>query len=131
VGAAARDRNGDIAAATSTGGTPRKVPGRVGDAALIGCGTFADNRAGGVSCTGWGESIIRAGMARAAIDRLRTGESAQGAAEQALADLDSYIKGLGGLIVVDRSGRLAAVYNTPYMARGWWEPGMQEPRVFI
>lgn len=131
VGAAARDVNGNIAAATSTGGTPRKIPGRVGDAALIGSGTFADNRAGGVSCTGWGESIIRAGTARTAIDRLRAGESAEAAAGFAVVDLERLTKGLGGLIVVDTDGRTAAVYNTPFMARGWWEPGLAAPHVLI
>jgi beta-aspartyl-peptidase (threonine type) len=128
VGAVARDVRGDIAAATSTGGTPKKIPGRVGDSALIGCGTFADNKAGGVSATGWGESIIRVGTARTVIDRLRDGDSAEAAARFAVDELAGQTeKGLGGVIVVDARGDHAAIFNTPNMARGWWTPGMAEP----
>ncbi len=131
VGAVARDRRRDIAAATSTGGTPKKIPGRVGDSPLIGCGTYADNRAGGVSVTGWGESIIRVGTARTVIDHLRAGRSAEEAAKLALGELGGQIKGLGGVIVIDSAGRLAAPYNTPQMARGWWRSGMDAPFVAI
>jgi len=128
VGAVALDRCGDIAAATSSGGTPKKIPGRVGDSALIGCGTFADNRAGGVSSTGWGESIIRTGMARTVIERLRAGDGAVAAARFAVAELGRQKeKGLGGVIVIDVRGGHAAVFNTPNMARAWWTPGMAEP----
>ncbi len=133
VGAVARDRRGDIAAATSTGGTPKKIPGRVGDSCLIGCGTYADSRVGGVSATGWGESIIRCGTARTAIDALRAGERnssgnrAEAAAKHAIEELSRQAKGLGGVIVISARGEYAAVYNTPCMARGWWEPAMAEP----
>ncbi len=68
VGAVALDRSGSIASATSTGGTPNKYPGRVGDSPLIGCGTYADNETGGVSATGWGESIIKVVLAKRVID---------------------------------------------------------------
>ena len=131
VGAVARDAHGDIAAATSTGGTPKKIPGRVGDSPLIGCGTYADNRAGGVSVTGWGESIIRMGTARTVIEHLRAGESAEDAAEAALRELAGQVKGLGGVIVIDNAGRHAAPFNTPQMARGWWRAGMDAPYVAI
>jgi len=131
VGAVARDARGDIAAATSTGGTPKKIPGRVGDSPLIGCGTFADNRAGGVSVTGWGESIIRMGTARTVIEHLRAGRSAEEAADAALRELAGQVKGLGGVIVIDSAGRNAAHYNTPQMARGWWREGMDTPYVAI
>jgi beta-aspartyl-peptidase (threonine type) len=132
VGAVALDCHGDIAAATSTGGTPKKIPGRVGDSALIGCGTFADNRAGGVSATGWGESIMRTGTARTVIERLRAGDGAEAAARFAVGELSRQTdKGLGGVIVIDASGEYAAVFNTPNMARGWWMPKMAEPFVAI
>jgi len=131
VGAVALDLRGNIAAATSTGGTPKKIPGRVGDSPLIGCGTFADNRAGGVSATGWGESIIRTGTARTVIERLRAGANAHDAAAFAVEELGRQVKGLGGVIVIGAGGDHAAVYNTPNMARGWWRFGMSEPEVTI
>src|ERR1700736_3575411 len=71
VGAVAMDRNGQLFAATSTGGTCCKLPGRVGDSPLIGCGCYADLEAGGVSCTGYGEAIMKIVMAKTATDFLR------------------------------------------------------------
>jgi beta-aspartyl-peptidase (threonine type) len=68
VGAVARDRKGRVAAATSTGGTQDKAPGRVGDSAIPGSGTYADDRRGAASCTGWGEPILRAALAKTAVD---------------------------------------------------------------
>ena len=131
VGAVAIDCQGDVAAGTSTGGTPKKIPGRVGDSCQIGCGTFADNRYGAVSVTGWGESIIKAGTARTVIERLRAGDLPEEAAAVALQDLSELVRGLGGVIVVDHLGRYAACFNTPCMARGWWLSGMQAPWVGI
>ena len=121
VGAVARDGNGLIAAATSTGGTLNKYPGRVGDSPLIGAGTYADSRLGGASSTGWGEGIIRVVMAKAAVSDLATGHDAGAAGLTALADLDR-VDGRGGVIVVDRAGRAAAAFNTPRMARGLATP---------
>jgi beta-aspartyl-peptidase (threonine type) len=117
VGAVARDQQGNVVAATSTGGTLDKYPGRVGDSPLIGSGTYADSRLGGASCTGWGEGIIRVVMAKAAIDRIAGGDSAVEAAESALGDLHR-IGGHGGLILIDRAGQPVAAFNTPRMARG-------------
>src|SRR5687767_11847980 len=74
VGAVARDSQGRLAAATSTGGTTRKLPGRLGDTPLIGCGTFARAGAGAASCTGIGEAIIKTTLARWAVDRLATAQ---------------------------------------------------------
>ena len=71
VGAVALDANGRLFAATSTGGTCCKLPGRVGDSPLIGCGCYADSSAGGVSCTGYGEAIMKIVMAKTAVDYLR------------------------------------------------------------
>jgi len=117
VGAVARDSSGCIVAATSTGGTLDKYPGRVGDSPLIGSGTYADSRLGGASCTGWGEGIIRVVMAKSTIDRIAAGDELTAAASAALQDL-SRVDGRGGMILVDHQGQPAAVFNTPRMARG-------------
>jgi beta-aspartyl-peptidase (threonine type) len=117
VGAVARDRKGRLAAATSTGGTQDKAPGRVGDSALVGSGTFADDRHGAASCTGWGEPIVRSVLAKSAVDRLGRGRGPDVASRAALREL-ARLSGFGGLILVDRSGRTAAAFNTPRMARG-------------
>ena len=119
VGAVAMDRHGDIAAATSTGGSPRKLPGRVGDSPLIGCGTYAENAVGGVSCTGWGEAIIKVGLARHVAELMRQDETAQDAAVQAIATLKNRVDGLGGVICIDAFGRIGWAFNTPRMARGY------------
>jgi beta-aspartyl-peptidase (threonine type) len=121
VGAVAADRRGRVAAATSTGGTQDKAPGRVGDSPLVGAGTYADDRAGAVSCTGWGEGILRLVLAKAAADRMERGATPALAGRDALATLRR-VRGHAGLILVDRRGRAAAVFNTPRMARGIASP---------
>src|ERR1700758_489381 len=73
VGAIALDRNGNIAAATSTGGTLNKAPGRLGDSSLIGCGCYADNKTAAASLTGWGEPIMKLVLAKWAADRVASG----------------------------------------------------------
>jgi beta-aspartyl-peptidase (threonine type) len=128
VGAVALDREGHVAAATSTGGTPDKHPGRIGDTPLIGCGTYADDLAGAISCTGWGESIIRLVLARRAAELIERGEPAQAAAETALALLRARVGGLAGMIVVAgpqtaARGPLGIAFNTARMARGAWVEG--------
>ena len=117
VGAVACDGDGRVAAATSTGGTQDKLPGRVGDSAVIGAGTYADERSGAVSSTGWGEGILRMTLAKAATDRMASGMSPGRAGQASIRSLDR-VKGKAGLILVDRRGRAAAVFNTPRMARG-------------
>ncbi len=107
----------DVAAATSTGGTQDKAPGRVGDTAIIGAGTYADDRAGAVSATGWGESILRLALAKAAADRMARGMRPGRAGRSAL-DTLKRVRGKAGLILVDGKGHVAAVFNTPRMARG-------------
>lgn len=116
VGAVARDAQGNIAAATSTGGTSNKLPGRVGDSPLIGCGAYADNRTGGVSATGWGEALMKVVMSKTTCDFMARGSDAQHAAEMAVRVLAERVRGLGGVIVVDASGRVGAAHNTPRMA---------------
>jgi beta-aspartyl-peptidase (threonine type) len=114
VGAVAVDAAGHVAAATSTGGMVGKRPGRVGDSALIGAGTYADDAAGAASATGHGERIIQVSLAKGAIDLLRAGLPAQEAAERALAAL-SRVSGRAGLIVVGRAGDIGVVFNTTSM----------------
>lgn len=118
VGAVARDAQGHVAAATSTGGTTGKLPGRVGDSPLIGCGTWADDRTGAVSCTGLGEAIIRVTLARHAADLLGSGLDASTAAQRAIATL-ARGRGAGGLILVSKTGELGWAFDTERMARAW------------
>ena len=115
VGAVALDAAGNLCAATSTGGTFFKYPGRVGDSPLIGCGCYADNEAAAVSCTGHGESIMKIVMAKTASDFVAAGQDAQSAAEAAVKMLTRRTAGTGGLIIVDRAGRPGAAFSTPQM----------------
>ncbi len=122
VGAVARDLHGHLAAATSTGGMTMKRPGRVGDAPLLGCGTYADDALAAVSCTGHGERIIQLTLARHAADLVGGGRSALEAAREAAALLAARVGGEGGLILVGPSGAPALAFNTPAMSRAWSEP---------
>ena len=130
VGAVALDREGRLFAATSTGGTCCKLPGRVGDSPLIGCGCYADSQAGGVSCTGYGEAIMKIVMAKTAVDFLRRDSSkeeekravAQQAVQNAVQLLAERGRGTGGLILLDRFGTPAFAFNTPRMAYGFVNP---------
>ncbi len=122
VGAVARDVQGHIVAGTSTGGTCCKLPGRVGDSPLIGCGCYADIEAGGVSCTGWGEAIMKVVLAKSAADDLRSGKNAQEAAAAAVQLLARRAHGAGGLILLDRNGQPGFAFNTPHMAYGYIAP---------
>ncbi|MBN1895407.1 isoaspartyl peptidase/L-asparaginase, partial [bacterium] len=131
VGAVAMDQEGRIAAGTSTGGTPKKIPGRVGDTPIIGAGTYAENAAGGVSCTGWGEAIMKVMLAREVAERMRRGADAQKAAAAGIRVLVRRGDGLGGVICMDRFGRIGIAYNTPRMARGWVDPKTQNLMVRV
>ena len=116
VGAVALDASGNLASGTSTGGTLYKYPGRVGDSALIGCGCYADNLSSAVSCTGHGESIMRVVLAKTVTDLVSTGRSPQEAADAAIALLGNRTQGKGGLIILDRKGRVGTAFSTPQMA---------------
>lgn len=132
VGAVAVDRGGTIVAGTSTGGTPNKYPGRVGDSALIGCGTYADSAVGGVSCTGWGEAIIKVVLAKTTIDLMdQNAGQPQAAAEWGIKLLALKAEGLGGLIVLSKEGKVGCAFNTPRMARGYRTSEMGEPRIEV
>jgi len=129
VGAVALDRHGMVAAATSTGGMVGKRPGRVGDSALIGCGTYADSTLGGVSCTGSGEAIIRVVLARRALDFLKEADDPHYAAKVAVDLLVEEGRGEGGLILVDWRGRVGYAQSTPLMPVAWMSPALDAPRV--
>jgi beta-aspartyl-peptidase (threonine type) len=116
VGAVALDRTGNIAAATSTGGTLNKTPGRVGDSSLIGCGCYADNESAAVSLTGWGEAIMKLVLGKWAADHVASGPTPQQAAEEALRYLNARLNAHGGIIIVDAKGRIGLAHNTPRMA---------------
>lgn len=139
VGAVAIDREGRLFAATSTGGTCCKLPGRVGDSPLIGCGCYADTQSGGVSCTGYGEAIMKIVMAKTAVDmlhtdcvaaessnrpRVSTGSAEEPNAAMAVARktvelLANRTHATGGLILLDRHGHPGWAFNTPRMAYGY------------
>ncbi|MFN3515603.1 MAG: isoaspartyl peptidase/L-asparaginase family protein [Novosphingobium sp.] len=131
VGAVALDHNGHVAAATSTGGLTGKRWGRIGDAPVIGAGTYADDRACAVSATGTGEYFIRLGVAHEICMRLRfTGESAQVAADTVLSELGE-IGGDGGVILVTPDGQAVYSFNTPGMYRGRANSeGLREVAIF-
>lgn len=119
VGAVARDALGHLAAATSTGGMSMKLPGRVGDTPIVGCGTYADDALAAVSCTGHGERIIQLTLARHAADLVGRGACALDAAREAAALLGRRVRGDGGLIVVGPAGDVGFAHNTPAMSRAW------------
>lgn len=118
VGAVARDRLGNLAAATSTGGYTNKMAGRVGDSALIGAGTYADNATCAVSCTGHGETFMRAAVAHDIAARIRYGrQSLQQAAHAAIRTVGQ-LAATGGVIAVDRRGTIVTEFNSDGMYRG-------------
>jgi len=116
VGAIALDAQGNIAAATSTGGTLNKAPGRLGDSSLIGCGCYADNESAAASLTGWGEPIMKLVLAKWAADRVLAGNAPEWVSEEAINYLKSRVNGHGGIILLDSRGRIGISHNTPRMA---------------
>jgi len=119
VGAVARDREGNLAAATSTGGMTGKAPGRVGDSPIIGAGTYADNATCAVSATGHGEFFIRYGAAFEIAARLRHRGQLLREACHAVIDALAELGGRGGVVAVDRDGDLALPFSTEGMYRGF------------
>jgi len=116
VGAVALDRDGNIAASTSTGGTLNKAPGRLGDSSLIGCGCYADNLSAAASTTGWGEPIMKLVLAKWAADRVESGSLPEWVAKEAMNYLKQRLNGDGGIILLDAQGRFGIAHNTPRMA---------------
>lgn len=130
VGAVALDTNGNVAAATSTGGFPLKLPGRIGDSPLIGCGTYADNLSGACSATGIGEIAIRLVLAKTVCSYMENGKAAQEAAEQAIKLVNKRMPATYnsmGLISVDAHGKIGAAHNSPNMCWAYLTPEMKEP----
>jgi beta-aspartyl-peptidase (threonine type) len=126
VGAVALDGHGNLAAATSTGGTLNKTPGRVGDSSLIGCGCYADNLSAAVSLTGWGEPIMKLVLGKWATDRVAAGTPPELAAREAISYLYNRLGGHGGIILLGNDGRFGLAHNTPAMAWGLATPsGLQ------
>jgi beta-aspartyl-peptidase (threonine type) len=133
VGAVAIDSTGALFAATSTGGTCCKLPGRIGDSPLIGCGCYADSEAGGVSATGYGEAIMKVVMAKTAVDLLRASSEdmatrapvggasspAMRTAQNVIANFAKRTQATAGLILLDRDGAPGFAFNTPRMAYGY------------
>src|SRR5437879_1115037 len=133
VGAVALDANGCLFAATSTGGTCCKLPGRVGDSPLIGCGCYADSEPGRVSCTGYGDPLTKVVLAKSAVDFLRRPatcvdtpnniscgtSTADLAAREAIHLFAKRTHSTGGVILLDRHGNPGFAFNTPRMAYGF------------
>lgn len=120
VGAVAIDKDGNIAAGTSTGGMAGKRHGRIGDSPIIGAGTYADNSTCGISCTGQGEYFMRIGLAKEVSDQIKFGnKSLQEAVQYSIHEHLSGMKGLGGLIAIDSNGIVVMEFNTPGMYRAY------------
>lgn len=131
VGAVALDASGNIAAGLSTGGTPNKLPGRVGDVPLVGCGFYADNAIGGVACTGLGEAIARMALAQRVMQALQSGLAPDEAAQRAIQMLAARVAGAAGVIVLNPLGQVGFAYNTKRMARAFLTEGMAYPYVAV
>lgn len=131
VGAVALDRQGNLAAATSTGGMMNKKFGRIGDAPIIGAGTYANNKTVAISATGWGEFFIRLVMAKTISDRMEYGkEDLKTAADEMVMKQLPGLGGDGGLIAVDKDGNIALPFCTSGMYRGYSKEG-GEKKVMI
>lgn len=126
VGAAAVDQNGRVAAATSTGGIFWKLPGRVGDSAIIGAGTYADDALGAASATGHGEAIMRVVLSRSVVEALRDGSHPQAAARHGIDALSGRVGGSAGIIVVNPLGQLGHASNTEHMVVGYRQPHLPD-----
>jgi beta-aspartyl-peptidase (threonine type) len=127
VGAVAIDARGNIAVATSTGGTPYKYPGRVGDCPLIGAGSYADNAAGGAATTGRGEDVVRTVMGKRCVDLMGAGRSAQEAASVVVQECVQRVQGRVGIIAVDRRGTTGRANSTTRMSTSQMSPELREP----
>jgi beta-aspartyl-peptidase (threonine type) len=127
VGAIALDTVGNLAIGNSTGGTFFKHPGRVGDTPIIGCGLYADNLMGAAACTGWGEQIMKAVLAKTTVDQIALlGGNAASAASVAVAFFQHRVGGLGGVISLSPNGRIGLAHSTPHMAYAYRTEGLRE-----
>tara|TARA_B100000683_G_scaffold267259_1_gene300645 strand:- start:291 stop:1259 length:969 start_codon:yes stop_codon:yes gene_type:complete len=120
VGCVALDRNGNIAAGTSTGGMTNKRWGRIGDSPIIGAGTYANNKTCGVSSTGWGEYFIRGVVAHDISAMMEYGgKSLKESANHVIHHKLTELGGTGGIIALDQKGNMAMEFNTEGMYRGY------------
>ena len=132
VGAVALDKNRSVAAATSTGGFSLKLPGRIGDSPLIGCGTYADNEAGACSTTGIGEIAVKLVLAKSACDFMRNGKIALEAAESSIRLVNRRMQGrFMGLITVDMLGRIGAAHNSPNLCWAYMTTKTLHPKAAL
>jgi len=129
VGAVAMDKEGSIAAGTSSGGFPMKLPGRVGDVPLIGCSTYADNEAGGVSITGHGEVVMTYTLAKRIVDLMREGYSAKFATEWMVNYINELTTGkaLLAVIAIDKNGNFGSARNTDKTPHAFMDETMNKP----
>ena len=132
VGAVAIDRNMEVCAGVSTGGRWLKLPGRVGDSALVGAGLYADNSSGAACATGAGEDIIRVSLCKSVCDFMKMGADAQSACDAAISSLSRVIgPGIAGVIAVDRLGQFGSARNTEMMARAFRFGSMKRAHVAV
>lgn len=115
VGAVAIDGDGNLAAATSTGGIDEQRPGRVGDSPIVGAGGYADNRTAAASATGNGEALMKVVISKQVCDYVASGLSAQAACDTAIRLLTERVEGMGGVIAVDRQSQVGFAFNTAAM----------------
>lgn len=130
VGAVALDNDGNVAAATSTGGFPLKLPGRIGDSPIIGAGTYADNECGACSATGVGEIAMRLVLSKTVCDLMGRGTSAQEAVESSIKTVNRRIPyGYNhmGLVAVDTHGNVGVAHNSPNLCWAYLTPETKEP----
>ncbi len=130
AGAVALDGNGNVAAATSTGGFPLKLSGRIGDSPSIGCGTYADNQSGACSASGIGEIAIRLVLAKTVCNHIENGKTPQEAVEKAVALVNKRISGAPnamGLVAIDVHGRIGAAHSSPNLCWAYMTSDHKEP----
>ena len=131
VGCVALDKNGNLAAGTSTGGMTGKRWNRIGDSPIIGAGTYASNEACAVSCTGHGEFFIRYAVAHDVFARMKYQNASLKSATETIIHTDLPDKGgKGGLIAVDKFGNISCPFNTDGMYRAWSKPGEREIAIY-
>jgi beta-aspartyl-peptidase (threonine type) len=134
VGAVAVDCDGNLAAATSTGGLSLKIPGRIGDSPIIGCGNYADNEKGACSATGLGEIAIRLVLAKSTCDLISLGQTPQNATEKTISEVNRRIGNPGnqmGLIAIDSQGRLGVSHNSSHLCWAYMTPDSPSSEAFL
>jgi beta-aspartyl-peptidase (threonine type) len=126
VGAVALDRDGHLAAATSTGGVTLKLTGRVGDSPIPGAGNYAHAGAA-CSATGYGELMMRTVAAKDLCDRVARGETPQAATEALLREMAASVGTEAGFILLSRAGEIGVAHGTASMPHAWWRDGETVP----